>query len=146
MPKASTENKPRSLREAWVEVAKVERDVVGTATRAVERVPAPVDVYDSALLFATRVLRGQRDALVPLLQGVGPKTRTGEPSLKSAAEAVKDAFDLAESVVETQRKLLRGLIETVTPPLARHAEPRVDGKPGPVRRPSPSRHPKKQAI
>ena len=38
---------------------------------------------------------------------------------------VKAAFDLAEGVVETQREVLRGLVETVTPPLARHAEGRA---------------------
>jgi hypothetical protein len=116
---------PRSLEDAWAEAAKLEKDVIGTATRAAERMPAPVDVVDSSLLFAAKILRGQRDALVPLLQGVGPKTRKGEPALTPAAEAVKAAFDLAESVVETQRKVLRGLVETVTPPLARHAEGRA---------------------
>jgi hypothetical protein len=40
-------------------------------------------------------------------------------------EGPKAAFDLAESVVETQRKVLRGVVETVTPPLARHAEGRA---------------------
>lgn len=143
MPKTRTEKKPQSLKDAWLEVARAEKDLVGTATRAVERVPAPADVYDTALLFATRVLRGQRDALVPLLQGVGPKTRAGEPALKTAAEAVKDAFDLAESVVETQRKVLRGLVETVTPPMARHAEPRAKAPAARVRRPTAARPPSK---
>ena len=143
MPTTRTEKKPRSLKQAWGEVAKAEKDLVGTATSAVERVPAPADVYDTALVFTTKLLRGQRDALVSLLQGVGPKTRTGDPALKTAAEAVKDAFDLAESVVETQRKVLGGLIETVTPPLARHAAPRVKAPTARVRRPAAARRPRK---
>jgi hypothetical protein len=123
MPKPrSAKPQPPSVKDALAAVAKVEKGVIGTATRAAERAPAPVDVVESSLLFASRILREQRDALVPLLQGVGPKTRTGKPALRPAAEAVKAAFDLAESVVETQRQLLRGLLETVTPPLARHAD------------------------
>ncbi len=125
MPQRRTAEPPmESAKNAWTEVAKAEKDLVAAATRTVERVPAPVDVIDSALVFAAKILRGQRDALVPLLEGVGPKRRTGEPALTPAADAVKSAFDLAESVVETQRKVLRGLVETVTPPLARHAETR----------------------
>ena len=140
MPKArATKTQPSSVKEAWAEVAKVERDLVGAATRTAERMPAPVDVMDSALLFASRILRGQRDALVPLLEGVGPKRRKGEPALASAADAVKGAFDMAESVVQTQRKVLHGLVETVTPPMARHAVVRKAAGTSSARRPAAQR-------
>jgi hypothetical protein len=41
--------------------------------------------------------------------------------LSAFTVAVSAAYDLAERVVETQRRLLHGLVEAVTPPLARHA-------------------------
>jgi hypothetical protein len=115
----------RPLRDTWSEIeSEIEKDeaaMIGAATRAVERVPAPADVVDHALVFAAKTLRSQREALVPLLEGVTPKGRKGTSRRSSAAAAVSSAYDLAERVVEAQRKLLRGLVEAVTPPLARHA-------------------------
>jgi hypothetical protein len=111
-----------ALNDTWSDIAKFEAGLIGTATKAVERVPSPADMLDSALVFAANTLKSQRKALVPLLKGVSPKGRKGEAILPSAADAVAAAYDLAERVVETQRKVLRGLVETVTPPLARHAE------------------------
>ena len=146
MPQPRTaQAQAQSVKKAWKEVAKVEKDLVATATKTVERVPAPVDVIDSALVFATRILRGQRDALVPLLEGVGPKRRSGEPALTPAAHAVKNAFDLAEDVVETQRKVLHDLVETVTPPLARHAAARKPAISSTGRRPAAKRAPARPA-
>lgn len=145
----TAKREPKTVKEAWAEVASVEKDVLGSATRVAERMPAPVDVIDSSLLFATKMLRAQRDALVPLLQGVGPKTGKGKPALTPAAEAVHAAFDLAESIVETQRKVLRGLVETVTPPLARHAHRPAKATTRPRRVPSgraPARRARKAAA
>ncbi|HVD01245.1 MAG TPA: hypothetical protein VNG93_08860 [Candidatus Dormibacteraeota bacterium] len=111
----------RPLDETWNEIANDEKAFIGAATKAVERVPAPEDMVDSALLFAARTLTSQREALVPLLEGVTPTPRKGAKPHSSAAVAVSSAYGLAERVVETQRKLLRGLVEAVTPPLTRHA-------------------------
>lgn len=123
------------LRETWSELAKDEAALIGAAREAVERVPAPADMVDRALVFAASTLRSQREALVPLLEGVTPKGRKGAKPGHSAAAAVAAAYDLAERVVETQRRLLRGLIEAVTPPLARHATKRhAATKVAPVRR------------
>lgn len=123
------------IRNTWSKIAKDEAEAIGAATRAVERVPAPADMVDKALVFAINTLKSQREALVPLLKGVTPKTRKGETAGPSAADAVSSAYDLAERVVETQRKLLRGLVEAVTPPLARHApRARVVTKAAPARR------------
>lgn len=116
----ATRKPRRTLNSTWSEIAKDEAAAIGAATRAVERVPAPADMVDKALIFAANTLKSQRAALVPLLEGVTPKRRKGS-TLPSAAKAVSVAYDLAERVVETQRKLLRGLVEAVTPPLARHA-------------------------
>lgn len=117
----ATRKTRRTLNSTWSEIAKDEAAAIGAATKAVERVPAPADMVDSALQFAARTLKSQREALVPLLEGVTPKGRKGSPSFPAAAKAVSAAYDLAERVVETQRNLLHGLIEAVTPPLARHA-------------------------
>jgi hypothetical protein len=117
----ATRKPRRTLNSTWSEIAKDEALAIGAATRAVERVPAPADMVDRALVFAAKTLKSQREALVPLLEGVTPKRRKGSTSLPYAAKAVSAAYDLAERVVETQRKLLRGLVEAVTPPLARHA-------------------------
>jgi hypothetical protein len=123
------------LRETWSELAKDEAELIGAAREAVERVPAPADMVDRALVFAAKTLKSQREALVPLLEGVTPKGRKGARSKPPAAVAVAAAYDLAERVVETQRRLLRGLIEAVTPPLARHAtRRRAATKVVPVRR------------
>jgi hypothetical protein len=111
----------RPTRDTWSEIAKEEASFISAATEAVERVPAPVDMVDRALDFAAKTLKSQREALVPLLDGVTPKGRKGTKGRPSAAQAVSAAYDLAERVVETQRRLLHGLIEAVTPPLARHA-------------------------
>jgi hypothetical protein len=144
MAKAATKKTSRtprrSIDEAWTEIAKDEKALIGAATRAVERVPAPADMVDSALLFAARTLKSQREALVPLLDGV---TKTGRKTVKPhspAAVAVSAAYDLAERVVETQRKVLHGLVEAVTPPLARHA-PKAHAAvhARPVRRPARKR-------
>jgi hypothetical protein len=123
------------IRNTWSKIAKDEADAIRAATRAVERVPAPVDMVDKALVFAINTLKSQREALVPLLNGVTPKGRKGARSLPSAADAVSSAYELAERVVETQRKLLHGLVEAVTPPLARHTpRARVATKAKAVRR------------
>lgn len=111
----------RPIKNTWSEIAKEEASFISAATKAVERVPAPADMVDRALDFAAKTLKSQREALVPLLEGVTPKGRKGKTGRPSAAEAVSAAYNLAERVVETQRKLLHGLIEAVTPPLARHA-------------------------
>lgn len=111
----------RQTRNTWSEIAKEEATFIEAATKVVERVPSPVDMVDRALVFAAHTLKSQREALVPLLDGVTPKGRRGAKARPSAAAAVSAAYDLAERVVETQRKLLHGLIEAVTPPLARHA-------------------------
>ena len=121
MSKAKTRTAKHPVKDAWTEIARDEKSLIGAATSAVERIPAPADMVDRALVFAARTLRSQREALVPLLEGVTPKSRKGSRSRNSAAEAVSAAYDLAERVVETQRKLLGGLVEAVTPPLARHA-------------------------
>jgi hypothetical protein len=118
MPKKRTTKV--ALKDTWSEIEKNEAAAIGAATRAVERVPAPADMVDRALVFAANTLKSQREALVPLIEGVTPKPRKGT-RLPSAATAVSSAYELAERIVETQRKLLRGLIEAVTPPLARHA-------------------------
>jgi len=117
----ATRTARRQIGNTWSEIAKEEATFITAATKAVERVPAPVDMVDRALDFAARTLKSQREALVPLLDGVTPKGRRGTKARPSAAAAVSAAYDLAERVVETQRKLLHGLIEAVTPPLARHA-------------------------
>ncbi len=117
----ATRTAKRTLNSTWSEIAKDEAAAIGAATRAVERVPAPADMVDKALVFAANTLKSQREALVPLLEGVTPKRRKGETYLPSAAAAVSAAYELAERIVETQRKLLHGLVEAVTPPLARHA-------------------------
>jgi len=39
----------------------------------------------------------------------------------SVADAVASAYGLAERVLETQRKAFYGFVETVTPPMAKHA-------------------------
>lgn len=128
----------RTLRNTWSEIAKDEAAAIGAATRAVERVPAPADMVDRALVFAADTLKSQREALVPLLKGVNPKRRLDGVRLPTAAAAVSRAYLLAESIVETQRKLLRGLVEAVTPPLARHAgKGRVATKASHVRRTAP---------
>jgi hypothetical protein len=111
----------RQIGNTWSEIAKEEATFIAAATEAVERVPSPADMVDRALVFAANTLKSQREALVPLLEGVTPKGRKGAKARPSAAAAVSAAYDLAERVVETQRKLLHGLIEAVTPPLARHA-------------------------
>jgi hypothetical protein len=111
----------RRITNTWSEIAKEEASFISAATKAVERVPAPADMVDRALDFAAKTLKSQREALVPLLDGVIPKGRKGANAGPSASAAVSAAYDLAERVVETQRKLLHGLIEAVTPPLARHA-------------------------
>jgi hypothetical protein len=111
----------RTSGNTWSEIEKEEATFIEAATKVVERVPAPADMVDRALVFAAKTLKSQREALVPLLDGVTPKGRKGAKARPSAAAAVSAAFDLAERVVETQRKLLHGLIEAVTPPLARHA-------------------------
>jgi hypothetical protein len=105
----------------WSKIAKEEATFISAATKAVESVPAPADMVDRALDFAAKTLKSQREALVPLLDGVAPKVRKGTKARPSAAAAVSAAYDLAERVIETQRKLLHGLIEAVTPPLASHA-------------------------
>ena len=120
---------------AWSEIAKDEATFIKAATKAVERVPSPADMVDQALIFAAKTLKSQREALVPLLEGVTPKGRKGADPRQSAANAVSAAYDLAERVVETQRKLLYGLVEAVTPPLARHApKGRSAAKATPARR------------
>lgn len=124
----------RPVRDGWSEIAKEEAALIGAATKAVERVPAPADMVDKALVFAANTLKSQRQALVPLLEGVTPTRRKGARG-PSAASAVSAAYDLAERVVETQRRLLRGLIEAVTPPLAQHATTvRAATKPAPAHR------------
>jgi hypothetical protein len=120
-PRSTLKHEDRLLSETWSDIARNEGAVLKAATRVIETVPAPADMIDSAIAFATRTLRAQREALVPLLEGVTPKL-TSDRSIPTAADAVSSAYDLAERVLETQRKVLRGLIETVTPPLARHAE------------------------
>ncbi|MGA7909965.1 MAG: hypothetical protein WB682_09795 [Candidatus Dormiibacterota bacterium] len=111
----------RRITNTWSEIAKEEATFIAAATNVVESVPSPADMVDHALAFAAKTLRSQREALVPLLEGVTPKGRKGANPRRSAASAVSAAYDLAERVVETQRKLLHGLVEAVTPPLARHA-------------------------
>lgn len=119
MAKKTTKSPKSPLQKTWSDIAKNEADLIGAATRAVERVPSPADMVDSALVFTLNTLKSQRATLVPLLNGVTPKGRKVEQSLP--ADAVSAAYDLAISVVETQRKVLKGFIEAVTPPLARHA-------------------------
>ena len=129
-----------TLKNTWSEIAKDEAAAIGAATKAVERVPAPADMVDRALVFAAHTLKSQREALVPLLKGVSPKRRLDGVRLPTAAAAVSRAYLLAESIIETQRKLLRGLVEAVTPPLARHASKgRVATKASRVRRTAPRR-------
>src|SRR5579859_6576167 len=98
----------RPTTNTWSEIAKDEASFISAATEVVERVPAPVDMVDRALDFAAKTLKSQREALVPLLDGVTPKGRRGTKARPSAAAAVSAAYDLAERVVETQRKLLHG--------------------------------------
>jgi len=139
IPMAKKTTRP-TLKNTWSEIAKDEAAAIGAATKAVERVPAPADMVDRALVFAANTLKSQREALVPLLQGITPKRRRDGSRLRTAASAVSSAYLLAESIVETQRKLLRGLVEAVTPPLARHAEKgRVATKASTVRRAAPRR-------
>jgi hypothetical protein len=127
-----------TLKNTWSKIAKDEEAAIGAAITAVERVPAPADMVDRALVFAANTLKSQREALVPLLKGVTPKRRLDGVRLPTAAAAVSRAYLLAESIVETQRKLLRGLVEAVTPPLARHAgKSRVATKASRVRRTAP---------
>jgi hypothetical protein len=120
-PRRAVKLEDRLLKEPWSEIAREEGAVLKAVTKVVETVPAPADVIDSALAFAVRMLKAQREALVPLLEDVTPKLTAGG-TLPSAADAVKSAYGLAERVLETQRTALRGLVETVTPPLARHAK------------------------
>ena len=103
------------LNKTWTNIARTEERVLNAATEVVEAVPAPVDVIDSALSFAAKTLKAQREALVPLLESVTPRMATGR-SVPTVADAVASAYGLAERVLETQRKALRGMIETVTPP------------------------------
>jgi hypothetical protein len=107
------------LNKTWTNIARTEERVLNAATEVVEAVPAPVDVIDSALSFAAKTLKAQREALVPLLESVTPRMATGR-SAPTVADAVASAYGLAERVLETQRKALRGMIETVTPPMAKH--------------------------
>jgi hypothetical protein len=118
------EPKDRLFKDTWAQIDRDERRVLKAVTKVVETVPAPADVIDSALAFATRMLKAQREALVPLLEGVTPKV-SADGALPSAADAVASAYGLAERVLESQRHALRGLVETVTPPLARHADKAV---------------------
>ena len=136
MPKKATK---RSIEETWSEIAKDEAAAIDRATKAVEKVPAPADMVDKALVFAANTLRSQREALVPLLKGVTPRRRQGENTLPPVAAAVSAAYKLAERVVETQRRLLHGLVEAVTPPLARHSK-------GHAARPIPRRRPAHRAV
>lgn len=106
---------------AWSEIAKDEATFITAATKAVEKVPSPAEMVDRALVFAAHTLRSQRDALVPLLDGVTPKGRKGAKARPSAAAAVSAAYDLAERVVEAQRKLLHGMVKSARPAPARHA-------------------------
>jgi hypothetical protein len=116
--------KDRLLNETWAQIDRDEKRVLKAVTKVVETVPAPADVIDIALAFAVRMLKAQREALVPLLDGVTPKVSAGG-ALPSPADAVASAYGLAERVIESQRTALRGLVETVTPPLARHGEKTV---------------------
>jgi len=118
----------RLFADGWAQIDRDEKRVLNAVTRVVETVPAPADVIDSALGFAVRMLKAQREALVPLLDGVTPNVSAGG-SLPSAADAVASAYGLAERVLESQRTALRGLVETVTPPLARHGEKAVTAAP-----------------
>lgn len=118
--RATVKPEDRLLRESWPGIARNEEAVVKATTKVIETIPAPVDVIDSAMAFAERTLRAQREALVPLLESVTPRM-TSRRSVPTAADAVASAYGLAERVLATQRKVLRGLVETVTPPLARHA-------------------------
>ncbi|HZS16041.1 MAG TPA: hypothetical protein VFC09_15715 [Candidatus Dormibacteraeota bacterium] len=122
------------LKETWAQVDRDEKRMLKAVTKVVETVPAPADVIDSALAFAVRMLKAQREALVPLLDGVTPNVSAGG-TLPSAGDAVASAYGLAERVLESQRSALRGLVETVTPPLARHREKAVATAP---RRRSPA--------
>lgn len=114
-------NTQQVLKKTWSEIAKDEASAIGAITKAVEKVPAPADMVDKALVFAAKTLKYQREALVPLLKGIGPKRRRDGSRLPSAASAVSSAYLLAENIVETQRRLLHGVVEAVTPPAARHA-------------------------
>lgn len=135
LAKKTTKN---PLKDTWSEIAKEEAAAIEAATKAVEHVPAPADMVDRALVFAAKTLKAQREALVPLLEGVTPKRRLDGMRLPSAAAAVSHAYLLAESIVERQRKLLRGLVGSVTPPLGRHAGKRpVATKTSRVRRTAP---------
>jgi hypothetical protein len=137
----------RPLRDAWSEIEKDEAAMIGAARKAVERVPAPADMVDHALVFAAKTLKSQQEALVHLLEGVTPKGRKGTSRRSTAAAAVSAAYDLAERVVEGQRKLLRGLVEAVTPPLARHApRARRVAKPAPARRTTRKRAPARRTA
>lgn len=120
-PRGTLKPEDRLLSQTWSDIARNEGAVLKAATKVIETVPAPADMIDSAIAFATRTLRAQREALVPLLESVTPKL-TSDRSVPTAADAVSAAYGLAERVLETQRKVLRGLVETVTPPLGRHAE------------------------
>ena len=134
------EPKDRLLKDTWAQIDRDEKRVLKAVTKVVETVPAPADVIDSSLAFAVRMLKAQREALVPLLDGVTPTVSAGG-ALPSAADAVASAYGLAERVIESQRRALRGLVETVTPPLARHGEKATAGAPSrvPARRTAPRR-------
>jgi hypothetical protein len=114
-------NTQQTLKKTWSEIAKDEASAIGAVTKAVEKVPAPADMVDKALVFAANTLKSQREALVPLLKGIAPKRRRDGSRLPTAASAVSSAYLLAENIVETQRRLLRGLVVAVTPPLGGHA-------------------------
>lgn len=122
-PRMAVKPEDRLFKDTWSDIGRQEGAVVRAATKVIETVPAPVDVIDSAIAFAARTLKAQREALVPLLESVTPRV-TSRRSVPTAAEAVASAYGLAERVLETQRTVLHGLVETVTPPLARHAAKR----------------------
>lgn len=110
-----------TLKKTWSEIAKSEARAVGAATRAVEKVPAPANMVDKALVFAANTLKSQREALVPLLKGIGPKRRSDGSRVPNAASAVSSAYLLAESIVDKERKLLRRMVGAVKRPTVRHA-------------------------
>jgi hypothetical protein len=132
MAKKTTTN---NLRNTWSEIAKDEAAAIRAATKAVERIPAPAEMADRALVFAAHTLKSQREALVPLLKGVTPKRRLDGVRLPTAAAAVSRAYLLAESIVQTQRKALHGLVESAKQQPKRHAaKGRVATKASTVRR------------
>jgi hypothetical protein len=111
----------RLLKHTWSRVARRETAMLKAATDVVESVPAPVDVIDGALAFATKTLKAQRELLVPLLERVTPKMTRGRRDVVPVADAVASAYGLAERMIETQRKAFYGFVETVTPPMRKHA-------------------------